>query len=230
MTCIVVTDSLTFSGNQRRTLLFSNPSSNATFLDISELSYGGPLESIERYDPRKFSAGWHFPHNFLLRFVEPEAARAFLAFLKSPRGGFHLPTEKNARVVVDWSPHQDAAGPRLKTYTDSLNNPARRVLVFQGYPVEVVNMDKLVQIFRTLHGGSAFRVSTILSFDIFPETGEAHLLFSTISAAVGIMEFYSLGLLGDELSGCRVLFGKDPSDRPIPEKEINGYHPAPSLS
>lgn len=149
--------------------------------------------------------------------------------MKSPRGEFYLPTEKNAKIVVDWSP-QEAVGPRLKPYTDSLNNPARRVLVFQGYPVEVVDMDKLVQIFRALHGGSSFRVSTILSFDVFPKTGEARLLFNTISAAVGIMEFYSLGLLGDEFSGCRVLFGKDPSDRPVPGKEINGYHPAPSLS
>lgn len=87
-------------------------------------------------------------------------------------------------------------------------------------------MDKLVQIFRALHGGSSFRVSSILSFDIFSETGEVRLLFSTISAAVGIMEFYSLGLFGDEFSGCRVLFGKDPSDRPVPGKEINRLSPS----
>lgn len=88
--------------------------------------------------------------------------------------------------------------------------------------MEITNIDELIQKFRALHRGSSFKLSTILSFDIFPETGEAHLLFSTISAAIGIMEFYSLGLLGDELSGCRVLFGKDPSDQPIPGKEMNG--------
>lgn len=114
------------------------------------------------------------------------------------------------------------AEPYLRTCTDSLNNPARRVLIFQGYPVGVISEGELIETFRTLHRGSSFRMHTILKFDIFPETGEAHLLFSTISAAVGIMELYSLGLLGDEFSGCRVFFGKDPSDRPVPGNEING--------
>lgn len=83
----------------------------------------------------------------------------------------------------------------------------------------VVSEAELIEKFRVLHGGSSFRVSTILELDIFQETRKAHILFSTISAAVGIMEFYSLGLLGDEFNGCRVLFGKDPSDRLVPGNE-----------
>lgn len=83
----------------------------------------------------------------------------------------------------------------------------------------VVSEAELIEKFRVLHGGSSFRVSTILELDIFQETRKAHILFSTISAAVGIMEFYSLGLLGDEFNGCRVLFGKDPSDRLVPVNE-----------
>lgn len=113
--------------------------------------------------------------------------------------------------------------------TDVLDNPARRVLVFQGYPVEVVSKCRLIQKFRTLCGGSSFRACTILRFDIFPETGEAYLLFSAVSVAVGIMKFYKLGLLGDEFRDCRVLFGKDPSDRPVPGNKINGIVPAAIL-
>lgn len=198
-----------------------------TFLDISEWCCGGALESIKRHEKSKFYVGWKFPNNFLIQFIKPKDARAFLAFAKSSKGHLHHLTENEAKIAIEWSPYQqDATASAFATTVDALGNPARRVLVFQGYPVEAVSKDELIQRFRVL-GGSSFQAHTILSFEICPENGEAHFLFTRIEIAMRVMEFHKLRHLGDEFSSCSVVFGKDPCDRPRPGKQLIVPYPFP---
>lgn len=153
--------------------------------------------------------------SFLIVFLEPEAAHAFMAFTKTPLGQLRFP-DKGSDAVY-WSSRPNTISPKVLNAARDRANPARRVLVFQKFPAIPVTNGKELLMYRLKTLGERYLLDySVEELQIFPDKKEAHLVFSKIDTAIRVLECHHRHLLGPEFDKCAVTYGVDPSDRPFP--------------
>lgn len=209
--------------SEPHSLWFPNAPPTATPTLLAEDIIGGPLEGMRWFR--------HYHDNglsFLINFLDHKAAAAFLAFTKTPTFQMRFPgVEKDWRPFITWSNNINIIRPTVLHAAKTPDNPARRVIVFHNFPATITK-NEMKKRLKALER-KCMVDHWVDTYEVYPSTGVAYFVFSRIESAMRVMEWYDMGYLGPELNDCEVIYGRDPSDRPIPKVEDDGTVPVREL-
>lgn len=208
---------LTRVTSEPHSLWFPNAPATATPALLAGQVLGGPLEGM-----RWFRHYHDDGLSFLINFLDHKAAAAFLAYVESPSFEMRFPeVEKDWRPFITWSNNINMIRSNVLRAAEARDNPARRVLVFHNFPTTVITKHEMKKRLKALER-QCLVDHWVDTYEVYPGTGVAYFVFSKIESAMRVMGWYKLGYLGPELDNCEVLYGRDPSDRPIPGMENDG--------
>lgn len=175
--------------------------------------HGGPLESLLRR--AKHDSQNPATCSFVVKFLEPDAAEAFLTFTTSPVGRLHFPGA--GEISISWCHRGDSHLTYVLKAAKDLVNPARRVLIFDNYPLSTMSKGQMEHRLQTLDKGFLpCGHYSVDDYEIALSEKKARLVFNCIGAALKVMELHRSRLLGAEFAYCEIVYGRDPADRPIP--------------
>lgn len=210
--------------SEPHSLWFPNAPPTATPALLAEDIIGGPLEGMRWFR--------HYHDNglsFLINFLDHKAAASFLEFTKTPTFQMRFPgVEKDWRPFITWSNNTNMIRPTVLQAAKAFDNPARRVIVFHNFPATVTKSEMKKRL-KALER-QCMVDHWVDTYEVYPSTGVAYFVFSKIESAMRVMGWYNMGCLGPELNNCEVIYGRDPSDRPIPNMEDDGTALPESLS
>lgn len=202
-------------------LWFPNAPPTASPALVAQQIFGGPLESIrwyEHYDDHGLS--------YLINFLNHEDAKSFLNFSRTPGYRMTFPgADDDWRPYLTWSTNPGTIRAHIRRAAYNMNNPARRVLVFQNFPAESVSKFEMKRRLKALER-QFFVEHWVDTYKIYPHTAAAYIVFSKIESAMRVMEWHGVGLLGPEFNDCVVMYGRDPSDQPFPVVGEDGIFPS----
>jgi hypothetical protein len=160
--------------------------------------------------------------SYLINFLDHKGAAAYLAFSKSSAYQMKFPgVNKDWRPFITWSANINTIRSHVLRAAHDPTNAARRALIFHNFPTETVSKFELKKRLKALE--KRFLVQHwVDTYEIYPNTAVAYIVFSKIESAMRVVEWHGVGLLGPELKNCEVVYGRDPSDQPIPEIEDDG--------
>lgn len=203
-------------------LWFPNAPPTATPALIAANILGGPLESVRWFE--------HYHDDglsFLINFLDHRAAAAFLSFTKHAAFKMRFPgVEEGWRPFITWSNNINGIRASILRAASSPVDPARRVLVFHNFPATVVTKHEMKKRLKVLERQCLVE-HWVDTYEVYPSRAVAYIVFSKIESAMRVMGWHKMGYLGPEFDGCEVVYGRDPSDRPIPKVEDNSTAPPP---
>lgn len=188
---------------------------------------GGPLERLIRNPPDS-----NGKYSFLINFINRKAATSFLDYSKTPVGQHNL-SGHHGSFVVEWYGRGNFQNPKVLSAARRQVDPARRTLVFckkRAFP-EPKLRGKLATRMRVLDPRFTAEFGVEACWTT-PDKKEVHFSFTCIEAAMKAMECHEHRLLGPDFEGSKVVFGKDPCDKPLLKTENTDTEPphsTPSL-